>query len=191
MLCQFAVTGQVLKLTLSNPAPRVGDELSISYNIENNAAQDAQPGLMGIGAISFTPIFLSDTGSVTIGPMSIALNGERYKTDSVRLHVSPALPPSIKEGLWIRQVRAKDIMFLIVEQRLSTDSNKKFSELSVDKITRQGFNVEFDGSQQSTQATLLGMVQYRISIHRVLVKGKSIKIDRQYFTNLPENTFFE
>jgi hypothetical protein len=188
---QYAATAQVIKIKVSNPAPRVGDELSISYNIENNAGQDLQRGLLGLGAISFTSVFLADTGVVKIGPMSIALNDEIFKTDSVSLHVSPALPPAIKEALWVRKVKSNATTFIIVEQRLSAESNKKFAELSIDKIKKLGFNIEVEGSQQSMQSTLLGMIQYRISIYRVLMEDKLMKLDKSYFTNLPEHSFFE
>jgi hypothetical protein len=184
-------SAQVMKLSISNPAPRVGDEVSVSYNVESDTERDKQGSLIGIGAVSFTPLFLLDTGSVKIGPISIKVNEAVLKTDSIVVHVSPALPPGIKEGLWIRQVSARGKGYIILEQRMGIDSNRKFSELAVEKVKKQGVAVDLDGSQQSEQTTLFGMVQYRISIYRLWRQGKSMKVDRSHFTNLPENVFFE
>ncbi|RAV98958.1 hypothetical protein [Pseudochryseolinea flava] len=179
---------QRLKLTVNNPAPRIGDELAVSYNIDGSAH-----GMLGIGAVSMMPAFLADKGPVTIGPIAITLNGVLYTSDSLVLHVAQPLPAGIKDGVWIRKVESNGVAYIIVEQRFEVGSNKKLAELNVDKIKKRGILVELEGAQLSTQSTLTGTVQYRISIHRFgnVAQSKMIELERTFFTNLPENVFFE
>lgn len=183
----FRTMAQQLKLSVNNPAPRVGDELSVSYNID-----DPQKGILGIGAVSLMPMFLSASGAVKIGPVSITLNGKTYRSDSLSLNVTPSLPPGMKEGVWIRKVISNNVAYIIIEQRYE-EGLKKLTELLVDKVNKLGVNVTFESSQQSIQSTLLGAVQYRISIHRFanVAQAEMMKLDKAFFSNLPENVFFE
>src|SRR6185437_8940471 len=99
------------------------------------------------------------TGNVSIGPFSFVLNKKLYNTDSINIKIYPKLP-TIKNGIWLREVNFKNDSYLIVEQRIAgqwettqKDSNSftqsfdprdaPFTELDDWQIKNKGISFEF------------------------------------------------
>src|SRR5690349_20173903 len=127
----FPGYAQIVKLSVSNPAPRVGEQFSVSFELEKNdpdsleVADDIMAKLLvsdmnsvGRGEIEISDWFLSDAGPLKIGPIQIPINGKIYETSVLDLTVSPKLPEDIDEGIWIRQLNFQGQEYIILEQRL-------------------------------------------------------------------------
>ncbi len=128
---------QVSRLDVSNPAPRVNEEIEIIISLrndnldalerkENKTPEDVQAlrnNKIGYGTLKLSHV-LADTGRVTLGPFKFTLGKKTYETDVLQFTVYPELPKDIYDGLWIRQVDFKDERYLIIEQRISSAAAK-------------------------------------------------------------------
>jgi hypothetical protein len=128
---------QVSRLDVSNPAPRVNEEIEIIISLrnenldalerkENKTPEDVQAlrnNKVGYGTLKLSHV-LTDTGRVTLGPFKFVLGKKDYETDVLQFTVYPELPKDIYDGLWIRQVDFKGERYLIVEQRISSTAGK-------------------------------------------------------------------
>lgn len=137
VICVIPAIAQVSRLDVSNPAPRVNEEIEIIISLkkenldalehkENKTADDflsLRKNKVGYGTLKISHI-LTDTGRVTLGPFQFNLGKETYTTDVLTFTVHPTLPPNIYDGLWIRQVDFKGERYLIIEQRIASAPRK-------------------------------------------------------------------
>lgn len=128
---------QVSRLDVSNPVPRVNEEIEVIISLrnenlealdrkENKTSEDfltLRNNKVGYGTLKLSHV-LADTGRVTLGPFTFVLDQKTYVTDVLQITVHPALPKNIYDGLWIRQVDFKDERYLIVEQRIASVPTK-------------------------------------------------------------------
>jgi hypothetical protein len=186
---------QLPRLEPSNPAPRQGEEVNISFLLKE--------GNTDIGGGNFkVRQALADTGLVKIGPFQFSINNKSYSTSTVTLHVYPRLPDDIHEGIWIRYVVFEGKHYLITEQRIPADKKKKpegnsiviggeesFAELDRDQFEQAGFKIV--NSNSYTDSGTLGRdeVSYKLTTYRfektAYFKGK-LKLDKKFFTDFPE-----
>src|SRR5580704_6614827 len=143
--------GQVFKLETSNPAPRVGDELTISVDLSklnqrgpeyslnpdsvNSKRKESWKDILRrsenhIGDISFkiSEWFLTEPGPLKVGPFQIPINEKVYLTNELQLTVSPKLPEDIIEGVWVRLLNFQGVEYILFEQRQPGSFKQKQSE---------------------------------------------------------------
>lgn len=127
------LSGQSIEFSLVNPAPRLGDEIEIKYNILDDSATVPDYGklnalmsasmlqpvrkTLGTGTLKLTSLQM-DTGLISIGPLSLTFNHKILKSDSLQIRLDAKLPNE-KTGIWIRQVTFKGVEYLIIEQRIA------------------------------------------------------------------------
>ncbi|HMU68625.1 MAG TPA: hypothetical protein PK511_05500 [Chitinophagales bacterium] len=120
-----------LILKLNNPAPRVGQSVDLSMQV--NMVLDAMRSTMD-STITFESTFqggekfltqtlvFSDTGKHILGPFKFDINGKSYITNTLEINVAPELP--LTEGIWIRVVENNGNQILIVEEQIKKSEPK-------------------------------------------------------------------
>jgi len=194
-LIAIQAAGQLSKLEPSNPAPRQGEEVNITFLLKEGSAD--------IGGGSFKvrqP--LADTGMVKIGPFQFSINDKSYSTGSLTLRVYPRLPDAIHDGIWIRYVAFEGKHYLITEQRISADQKKKpesnaivigseesFAELDRDQFEQAGLKVVFSNSFTDSEVMGKDEVSYKLTTYRFektsFFKGK-LRLDKKFFVDFPD-----
>lgn len=124
-----------LKLKINNPAPRVGDEIEISFSLEF-ITQEIENQIKGDVIVSndfyygTNPDYFRKTleftkaGEQTVGPFKFDFNGKTFVTDSVTISVDKKLP--FEEGVWIRVAQdGYGQKYLIIEQLIGNKSDYK------------------------------------------------------------------
>lgn len=115
----------ILKVSISNPILRVGDDLEIKYwlkssdtDVENNSSPfDFEDRLKTIGQGELTIAeFTKDTGYIKIDPLVLMFNGKTYTSDTITIYVLPKLPQT-RIGFWSHLVHLNGETFLVLEQR--------------------------------------------------------------------------
>jgi len=183
------------RLEPSNPAPRQGEELNITFLLKEGGAD--------IGGGNFkVRQALADTGLIKIGPFQLSINDKSYSTGTITLRVYPKLPDNIHNGLWIRYVLFEGKHYLITEQRVSADQKKKvesaaivigggesFAELDRDQFEQAGLKVVFANSFTETETMGKDEVSYKLTTYRFEkmphFKGR-VKLDKKFFSDFPE-----
>jgi hypothetical protein len=133
---------QLFTIEPTNPAPRVGDKISVSYKIDPEAKFDivkniiVKPGetcqtsnryiLTGNLVLNQK---LENTDDVKVGPIIIDINGKQYKSDSITLKVLPTLP-DVDEGFWIQCVELQKTCYLVLEQRIPVVAEQRKTDLA-------------------------------------------------------------
>ena len=187
----FSLFSQNLKFELKFPEPRRGDEIILSVFLEE-------------GGLATKPIdgdfklrhYTQDTGSVSIGPISLTVNGRNYTTDSIKVRIIEKLP-NVDSGVWIRVVKFNNVEYLIMEERISYQRAKGspvFIGLSEYLINETGLKISMKSSSSYTQKIKDKYdedksVHYKISVFDIKkedsLKG-DFKIGRQYFRDVEE-----
>jgi hypothetical protein len=120
---------QVYKLEASNPAPRVGEEVTISFRIERETNQEedeknpleklfnSSRNAIGKGQFELSSWFLDEMGPIHIGPFQISIDNKVYLTNSIILNVQGKLPDDIPDGVWVRLVTIDSVNYMVLEQR--------------------------------------------------------------------------
>lgn len=135
----FVDAQDTLELEISNPAPRIGDEVELSFSFDfftddiNKQLNDdiilssASP-IFGGSSQNFDQVIeFTKTGTQTIGPFKFEFNGSTIVTDSITLIVEDELP--FEEGAWLRIIRDQEgNQFLIIEQLIQNKSNYQETE---------------------------------------------------------------
>ena len=130
---------QIFTISPTNPIPRVGDRISLSYTIDMEAKLDSTKSnsinsggtIQNInknilrGNLEINQKF-ENTGDVKIGPIIIGINGKQYKSDSITLKVLPTLP-NVDEGFWIQFVQIKKSFYIVTDQIFSIDTESTHS----------------------------------------------------------------
>jgi hypothetical protein len=137
---------QLFTISPSNPAPRVGDKMSVNYTIDQETkfdktksssiklgetCQTVNTNILR-GNLELNQKFES-TGEVKIGPIIIGVNGKQYKSDSITLKVLPALS-DVDEGFWIHCVEVQKTFYIVTDQIISV------VPVSSDSISRYRIN---------------------------------------------------
>ena len=124
-----------VKIEIDNAAPRVGDKVELSFDIQflNDEIQKQLPHGVKLEATTSTfgeqtsklkkVINFEKSGSYTVGPFSFEFNGRKIVTDSIEVNVAEALP--FKEGVWVRYIETPTEKYIIVEQLLGNKSDYK------------------------------------------------------------------
>ncbi len=213
--------GQNLIISVSNPSPRLGQEINVYlritdyYNPLDSIDGDIERDL-GRGQIELNSWAL-DTGIVKIGPIAIVVNGVTYKSDSIELRVEQPLPAETL-GLWIRQITFRDRDYLIVEQRIPgewkdtkpknkntfgtefTSEKYEFGELETDsfdaskvKLFHKYSTKRIDAAGQRLRGGNANTT-YKVSVYEIR-KGPKFRgeyeIKREQFKKLPRDIKFE
>jgi len=217
---------QVSRLDVSNPAPRINEEIEIIISLrnenldalehkENKTPEDIlalRNNKIGYGTLKLSHV-LTDTGRVTLGPFQFALGKKTYETDVLQFTVYPELPKNIYDGLWIRQVNFKDERYLIIEQRISTSTNKPkkageeiviigsssndvpYAEFDEMRFQEKGLKILSSNARSESQilntqdAAASVTVNYRIATYRFRKTPgfrTKFKLDKKLFVNYPE-----
>lgn len=174
----YSSFGQIATLDLTNPAPRIGEDIEIIVYFKTKELEkkegpqkvekwlEDQKNNLGKAEIKFYENFL-DTGLVKIGPFSFSIGSNQFTTDVMTIRIYPDLPVD-KDGIWIRQVQFKNESFLILEQRISNqwrqesksadehsmthDSDRvNYTELDVEKLKEIGLHLKQLSSSSSSQ----------------------------------------
>lgn len=124
-----------LKLKINNPAPRVGDEIELSFSLEL-ITEEIEKQLNGDIIVSNDSFFgmnsdyfrktleFTKAGVQTVGPFQFDFNGKTFVTDSVTVSVEKKLP--FEEGVWIRVAQdGYGQKYLIIEQLIGNKSDYK------------------------------------------------------------------
>ncbi len=190
----FYCWGQRIKLETNNPAPRVGDEVTIKFTIEKKTldtvglskGEKFQAEVMNVvttGQLEISDWYLDQVGPLKIGPLQIPINGKTYTTNVLELTVNPELPP-IENGIWIRLINIQDEDYLIYEQRRpmenkgtthkdtetqpSSSADVIWATLDVYKLYENGIETEKESEMTTVQYLDLGQgtVYYRRTIYK-------------------------
>ncbi len=206
--------GQNAKLKIFNPAPRLGDAVTITITIiaDSSIAKKEDTLLIhnGDGEITLRKL-MPKVGKYTIGPFSFKINGKTYTSDSLEITIDAKLPDE-REGVWLRQIKWKGDEYLILEQRIDLEKlseskrmnvYEKFVDLS-DKAYEYPDEIwfSFAGSTSPRQPTEeisdqiivgKGQVIYKLTMYRI-TKGKEYKgsfsLGKKFFTNLSGTSNF-
>ncbi len=131
----YTATAQQAKLQVSNLAPRVGDEITVSlaYFSPDQPKEKRDPYFdsEAKGELKINKLIKKE-GSLWIGPFTYRVGDELLTTDSVELQVLAPLPS--KDTIVLRQVKVGEKEFLIVEQVIENTKDKKFIALENSKI---------------------------------------------------------
>jgi hypothetical protein len=189
----FVCTLAQVKLQTSNPAPRVGDAMTISFVLEkppldskksqNDVITILASGMNRIadGSLKMNEGFLTDIGPLKLGPFQFQLNGRVFNTNELNITVSPKLPDNIDEGIWIRQVEFQGQKWIILEQRspgemkpvsgasgsvsytISTE-DVQWSRLAEEKFRKNGVDLHEENSSVTIQPVSNGSALYKITV---------------------------
>jgi hypothetical protein len=122
---------ETLKLKINNPQPRVGQSVSLNFDIrfftDFIESQIEREGKIET-ATSYTStnnfernLVFQEAGVHTIGPLRFNINNIDYVTDTLVITVIEPLLP--QEGLWIRLVEQNGRKYMLVEQMIANESN--------------------------------------------------------------------
>jgi hypothetical protein len=168
--------GQASYLEPDNPAPRVGEAITVTAYFEKenlryleekrerSADEDKkiQANRVATASIKINQE-LKESGPFVIGPLELTFNGVTYKTQPLTLQVNPALPDKVSDGVWIRTTEFNGAKYLIVEQRIANKWKKEVSNNAITLSTEDVTYVEFD--QDKFEANGIEVVSSRSSSH--------------------------
>jgi hypothetical protein len=147
-----------LKLMLNRPAPRVGDEVELSFSL-NFLTEDLKRQLndeielgnspyaySGIKDAFLKTIQFNSPGKHTIGPFQFNFNGKSIITDSIVVDVAQKLP--FEKGVWVRVVSDADGKQYIIIEQLSRNLTN-LAELKA--IAEKGIEISYAASISSSR----------------------------------------
>lgn len=194
------------KLKVTNPSPRVGDEIEIQIQLEQNGKK------YGHGTLK-----LSETtkveGETSIGPFTYEFQNKTFKTDVLNINIAPRLPLE-SEGIWLRLIKLNELYTLIIEQRISNYWKKESStdgktlslknkidhfELKRETVEDKGFVVVEVNSSSGPRtlkenSTMEDVVSYKILIlkfKKSVPMNAKVKIDETFFLNVKKGQIKE
>jgi len=212
---------QKLKLEISTPQPRLGEDFNITVDINtlslalfsslskkfdlSTFTNDAnQSSLLGV---NLKPRAL---GKSEIGPVTLNINGKQYITDKITFEVVDSLP-AVNKGLWIRQVKINDTSsYIILEQRIPALTYITRTDTSINMTTKtndddkdvemvQDSTINFEGSNRDTRSVIDPKTneklsfQYSFALYKVKIadKHKPTILTKSDFNNLPDYYKFQ
>jgi len=131
LLC-LSVNAQVVELTLSNPMPRVGETIDLSYSILSQDHPkfsfeeiDAPriPNCKDQNYVIASGYFRQSKGrekpgKVTYGPFEFKIDSQVYKSEVYELEVYPKLP-NVQKGVWVTLVENGGKHYIVIEHRMA------------------------------------------------------------------------
>ena len=139
LFCSLHIIGQTkLDIEIDNPEPRVGQEVTLSINVDflnnyfkkelgKNIDVTGSPSIFGSSPDEFQiEIIFEKAKTYNLGPFDFEFNGKTYTTNTIEVNVLPKLP--IENGLWLRQTVFEGEHYLIIEQLISNKSDKTENE---------------------------------------------------------------
>jgi len=174
---------QALKLDISLPQPRLGQDFYVSFPLDTLSKQ-----IFNLPADKFkiyryaastgesTSISVNlealKTGPNQIGPLTFTFNGHTYKTNQLKFTVADSLP-KVEKGIWIRKVPLDDTtVYIMIDQFLTAhntftqkdpnsfttssqvDDDQKEAKLKTEDI--ENANVTEWGSSSTTEPDFSG-----------------------------------
>jgi hypothetical protein len=136
---QFAHAQERIKLSVDNPAPRIGDEVELRFSmpifseilssqLENVVGLAVKPSRGYRENEVVQTLTFEKVGNYAVGPFYFTINGEEFKTDSIVIEVFEALPK--EEGLWVRKTEFIGTTYIIIEQIIKQKQEIKKDENS-------------------------------------------------------------
>ena len=138
-ICSLNAIGQEkLKIEIDNPEPRVGQSVTFSINVDfmtdyfkkelgKNVEFTRSTSIFGMQSDDFERVIIFEKAKkYKIGPFNFEFNGKKYTTETIEVNVLPKLP--MENGLWLRITEFDGQQYLILEQLISNESNKKENE---------------------------------------------------------------
>jgi hypothetical protein len=138
---------QTPTLEISTPQPRLGDNFSLTINIDTVAKNtfsflsgkfniSSNTSSTNTGSMLSANMQATKLGHNEIGPLTLNVNGTKYTTNKITFDVVDSLPAK-NEGLWIRQVPIDDTsVYLIIEQRIPALTYVTHGENSINMTTK-------------------------------------------------------
>lgn len=224
----FLISGysQIVVLDIKNPAPRVGEDIPIGYDIKwsdkkivfpisPDELREIDKNKIGSGTLNLEK-YAKDTGKLLIGPLTLEINGEIFKSDTLLLNIYPKLP-NAKNGFWTRFIKYRGQYYFITEQRIGGEWKQKknsknsysmtfdsdgveFAEIPSSSIKLDNIEISFSYSSSSSQTIEgekvlgAGTVHYKIYVYRVDLKddyNNDFVLKKHYFINFPKGQDFE
>lgn len=178
LFCVTVLQAQdTLKLSINNPAPRLGEEVELSLSLDFLAKEIESQLNDGIDLLDspsysggkklLTKLVFSNVGVQQVGPFQFNFNGKEMLTDVLTVDVAEKLP--FEEGVWFRSVTdSKGDQFLIIEQYMNNESNYQKEELGfsytvggvlgegkkyveIDDTSKYGIEFDFKQSNSTTK----------------------------------------
>jgi hypothetical protein len=138
-ICSLNAIGQEkLAIEIDNPEPRVGQSVTFSINVDfltdyfkkelgKNVEFTRSTSIFGMQSDDFERVIIFEKAKkYKIGPFDFEFNGKKYTTETIEVNVLPKLP--MENGLWLRITKFDGQQYLILEQLISNESNKKENE---------------------------------------------------------------
>ena len=209
-----------LDLNIDNPEPRMDEGAEISFDFTffaDEVARQLGAGVILTGESSlltkpnkkFTRIIkFKKAGEQTIGPLAFEINGQRYVTGSIKVHVLEPLP--FEEGVWVRVVEQEGKKYLYVEQMMTGtlesmqegmamsnatadlgDGNTIFAEPEASPVS--GLRFKFRGANSrtkyNTESGDSSGFTYSFRKYEILIKRDfkgSFTLTKKHMTNMPK-----
>ncbi len=194
----YSASAQQARLEVSNLAPRVGDEITVSvvYYDANQPEKERDPHFNNLARVDFkTSKLITKTGSLWIGPFTFNIGEQTLTTDSVELQVTDALP--LKDSIVVRQVEISDGKykeeFLIVEQ-IKKNKKQKYVNLKEDDIGKTMILIEEKNKFESSfneKNTSYYFTRQTYSLAKRKTYDGGIFITANNFKNFPANSYFK
>jgi hypothetical protein len=186
---------QVIEIRPSNPAPRVGDDIEIAFDLRENDPDSLQVAndplakmLLGdmnsVGTVNIqiSGGHVTEPGPLRIGPLQIPVDSKIYKTDVLEMTVSAKLPSDIINGIWIRVGRFAGTDYIIYEQRQPgsfkevtnerggishsiSTEGAEWSDIHIDKIERLGIEIKRTRTFTSVDFVDAGDALYKLVVY--------------------------
>lgn len=212
ILAQKAVT-----ISVDNAEPRVGQEflLTIESDFLNGYLEKLLPTEIDIkpGAVpsltkdTYKTLMATKEGQMTIGPLEFSFNGEKYKSNILKINIIPALGE--EEGLWVRKIRLDDGDYILLEQiliakKLTTRTGNTTTikwESVDDQFAKLIIDTDFEGVEFEDNHSGTGghpdkvkshptEIRYSYKYYRIkkssAFKGP-LKLKKDHFVDLPSN----
>lgn len=196
----YSCFSQFIKLKAHNPAPREGEEISINYELKwpdqentKGLGDDKPKNYKAKGELNISDYVLTGN-KVLVGPISFAIDGQIFKSDTFSLQIFPPLP-NRKDGFWPRLVRHQGEYFLITEQRISGEWKRKQEDKNSFSMTFDSEGIEFAKITESTVKIDDVEVRFSYSTYRSqeltgegIVDTETVHYKMHVYTlKLPEN----
>lgn len=115
---------ETLKLEINNPQPRVGQTISLKFDIsfftdfiesQIERKSKVETSILYSSTNKFERnLIFQEAGVHIIGPLHFNINNKNYSTDTLMVTVVKPLLP--QEGLWVRYVEQNGRKYMLVEQ---------------------------------------------------------------------------
>lgn len=194
---------RTLKLTVSTPQPRLGENFKITLD-ENYLRAHIFRSALGkirlsedIGQSNDDEMVLNVNalikGKNVIGPLEFTINGTKYNTNKIEYEVIDPLP-NVDKGVWIRKVNLSDSTFcIIIEQRIPAKPKTTVNGNSTSYTTEAEYTTILKFKDTYSVKGLSGINSYSNSDYGILTNDKGeekqfLKAYSVYYFNIEDKT---